>query len=241
MMNIRRWTEIKVAGEWYKKLGSIALWYAGVSRLVWFILICLSLWAGESFNLLGPYLMSPDATNIFMLVIGIVLPLVWYEPFIALGVTRKQLCRGILLAALLISLSIAAFHTLINFIIMLSGVSKELFLNRIHSLFSDTICFMIYFMMGWIIAAGFGYRRFLTAALGIIAFHFFSDMTHFIKGVYSFLGSLINFLMRGKGTLGGEVFALRLPAPALNVSLVLLAVIMVVIIGKVTEKLPVKS
>ena len=263
MTNIIQRVEFRVTGEWYKKLGSIALWYAGVSLAVWFVLIRLSLWTGESLNLYSPYF-GPAATNIFMLVLGIVLPLMYYEQFIALGVTRKQLCRGALLAALLLSLSLAAFHTLINFINMLFGASKELFMDRISSLAADTIGLMVHFMLGWIIAAGFGRLRFLPAVLSLIACGFFSDMMNLINGGRSFWGNFINFLIKGapiQYALASALFpgwdftvntiplsasalgpfALNLPQPAVCALLVLLAIIIAVLIVKATAKQPVKS
>jgi hypothetical protein len=112
---------------------------------------------------------------------------------------------------------------------------------------------MLHFMMGWIIAVGFSYLRFLTAVSSIIAFHFFSDMIRLVTGAYSFWGSLVNSLIHGaslryalssalmRGSGAGEVFALRLPAPAISGCLVLLAVLMAAIIEKATEKLPIKS
>ncbi|GHT96551.1 hypothetical protein FACS1894141_6840 [Spirochaetia bacterium] len=174
-MNITQSAEFRVTGEWYKKTGTIALWYAGIFAAV------IIITSAPGFNPDGMGL-NPEVTIPFMLILGIVLPLTYREPFIALGVTRTQLSRGTLAAVLLLSVSLALFQALVYLITALFGNGIQTFTGSLTALWSNSITFMVDFMVGWIIGHGFGNRRFHVGILGIVVYIVCTDLIGALKG-----------------------------------------------------------
>ncbi|GHU59290.1 hypothetical protein FACS189444_4320 [Spirochaetia bacterium] len=252
-MNITQSAEFRVTGEWYKKIGTIALWYAGIFAAVIIIMSALlfflssrsenniesgnlSVYTTVEYNGFNPDGMglNPEVTIPFMLIMGIVLPLTYREPFIALGVTRTQLSRGTLAAVLLLSVSLALFQAPIYLITTLFGNGIQTFTGSLIALWSNSITFMVDFMVGWIIVHGFGNRRFHIGILGIVVYIVCTDLIGALKGEDS---QIERFLFP---VMGIPQIEAPLPETALAAIVTVSAAVLVWIIMKLTEKTPVR-
>lgn len=164
-MNIQ--TELNVAKKWFKILGVVSLWYIAISAVCWPLVSLLLAWLEEGeiiFTL--PHLMTSTCTFIF--VIGIVMPLIYTKYFLSLGVTRKQLARGMMIALAAISLAGAFLLAMISVVQQLAMSASFDLLNLFLSIALSFTLLFAFFLVGWVIAIGFGYGRIITAAPTIL-------------------------------------------------------------------------
>lgn len=158
----------KVAKDWFITIAYIGLWYAGIAAVVNIVLKIAS-----TFNLPGfkgtELLETASAISyVFMLVLGIVLPLIYQKYYVSLGVTRKQIFQGMALAVVVFAVLIALVHAAIYLVTSLLD-SSSINAHQIPlQLARDIILFIFYYLLGWLIASGFTYGRFATAAPTVV-------------------------------------------------------------------------
>lgn len=214
-----------IAKDWLFKLGYIALWYFFIFIIVNVVVELVS-WLNLP-NFKGSELLeiSSASSYIFMLVLGIVMPLIYHKYYIALGVTRRQMTQGMLLGVLGLSLFIA----LVNIALYLAAplLNQSVFsAQQIPAQFvRDLVLLTFFYLIGWLIALGFSYGRFITAApsivVGVIA----------LNGVAWLFGD--SLVLVGPETLLPEI---------MNLCVVLVAaVILAVVLRTLLRRMPVKA
>lgn len=170
---MNRRVETQVARSWFRTLATTGLWYIAIAIIVYLVLQVISALGIGGFKDDFSVDIVPYATYIFMLVVGIIFSLTYQKYYIAMGVTRTQLVQGILLAlggfALVATLVHVGIYLALNYT---GALHLELSMLPLQALV-DFALFVFYYLLGWLVAWGFMWGRFVTAApcliVGIVA------------------------------------------------------------------------
>lgn len=158
----------RMAKDWFITIGYIGLWYVGIAIIVNIVSKVVSMFDLPDFSGNELLQVSSAISYVFMLVIGIVLPLVYQKYYVSLGITRRQMTQGMLLALLAFAFLFALAHAAIYLLLSLAG-SAPVNPGAIPLQWArDFILFIFYYLVGWLIAWGFTYARFITAAPAIL-------------------------------------------------------------------------
>lgn len=175
--------EAIIAGKWFRLIGYTGIWYMVIALPVQIGLRLLLNFLGEDGDEGVMFLFSSLSTCIFLFVIGIVMPLIYSKHYLAMGVTRKQMARGMLMAAVGLALVATVVHALVNLMGALTGYlpldASAIPLQMAIDLFS----FITFYLAGWVVAIGFGYKRFLTAAGSILVAGALFQVSNYLIGV----------------------------------------------------------
>jgi hypothetical protein len=213
------------AAELYKRLGVPALWYTLVSSIGGSLITFLVSrfvdldWLAVSRNYV--VLAAPLGPRIFMLIIGIVMPLLYMENFVAAGITRGQFVRGMLAAAALLALSFTLFFALILPLVFRFPGGMSGFIPAL----SGCVQMLWAFLLGWIATVGFSFRRFVPAAASILT------------------GSVLLSIAGGLWSGSGKWFFGTLPPlsePAALIIITPLSAVIAAALLKVVPRVPVK-
>jgi predicted ferric reductase len=102
---------------------------------------------------------SRTSNHIFVLVLGIVHPLMFLEPFVAQGITRKRFAQGLLAAAAILSVCFVAVQ-----------IAVSLATNSFSA--KDITYFAVSLLLGYLTGCtaviGFQFRRVFPAIIGIV-------------------------------------------------------------------------
>lgn len=161
-------TSIRVAKEWFLTLGHIALWYAAIVIIVNIVMKVVSFYNLPGFNGNELFNVASAMSYIFMLVIGIVLPLMYQKYYVSLGVPRRQMTLGMLLGVVILACIMAAAHAGIYAGLAALGdptINSE---HILLQLIRDIVLLVFYYLLGWLICWGFTWGRFVTAASSIL-------------------------------------------------------------------------
>lgn len=109
------------------------------------------------------FIAIPQFTAIFMLVVGIVFPLVYQKYFTSMGVNRKQQTQGTLIAVVVCAFGFTLIHLVAYLLLNALGCISLEFGTLPLRLLSDFIQFNCFYFIGWLIAWGFGYGRIISA------------------------------------------------------------------------------
>jgi hypothetical protein len=149
---------MKVFRDLFRRMGIIALWYVGLFAAVMFALQAvfkvriMGVDVGVSFLVI-----SDISTRLYMLVIGIVFPLVYFNHYISVGVTRKRFFVGIIAAGTALSLCFTILRV------------PLLILDGEFSLPAVLVCVLygtLAFLVGWTASVGFQHMRFIPIVVG---------------------------------------------------------------------------
>ena len=135
-----------------------AIWFLCIYPLVILIIFAiLKLNKNNDFEWIGVTTIS--APKIYLLVMGIVYPLVTTGLFISRGLTRKQYFWAFTGAISILSI-----------ILLLPSVITEIILGTISpiSVIMNLVQLPLYFLFGWTAAVGFQFGRWQTSFLGIL-------------------------------------------------------------------------
>jgi hypothetical protein len=158
----------RVATYTFKKMGFVSLWYIGISALIFAVLqIVFNAFEEpaaafeEAFG--GPGIAFWEASrmsnHIFVLVLGIVYPLMFLEMFVAQGVTRKCFAQGLLAGAAILS---ACFTTLQIAISLATNSFSAMGITYF------AVSLLLGYMTGWVAIIGFQFRRVFPIIAGIV-------------------------------------------------------------------------
>jgi hypothetical protein len=139
-------------------MGIIALGYVGGFAAVGVALQIIFKAAGVDFDV-TLVVISELSARLYMLIIGIVCPLVYFSYYIAVGVTRKQFAVGIFAAGAALSLCFAVLRAPL---LIMGGTFSPLavLVPALYGAFA--------FLVGWIYGVGFHYMRLLPIGGGIL-------------------------------------------------------------------------
>ncbi|MDR2493340.1 MAG: hypothetical protein LBD25_07810 [Coriobacteriales bacterium] len=145
-----------------KNMGTSTLWYlvifTGVLVALQPLVTLLSKPDAESTQI-ALAIVAVNSNNIFLLVMGIVYPLM-LELYMMFGVTRRQFARALLVAGAALSVALAV----VSGVVAWATASLDA-LALAGVLASNLLCFLL----GWLAVSGFQLRRVLAAAGGILA------------------------------------------------------------------------
>jgi hypothetical protein len=156
----------RAGGILFRRMGAISLWYIGIFAVVVLALTIVF----EVFHIAGmidiTYTAGGDAyvfansNSVFLLVLGILFPLLSLEPLLAVGATRRQFAIGLLSAAAALAIGFAVICAVLD---LLAGSFS---LPRLFTYLTDDILF---FLTGWAAVIGFQIRlHVFPAAFGIL-------------------------------------------------------------------------
>jgi hypothetical protein len=156
----------EAGGILFRRMGVISLWYIGIFAVVVLVLtivfevfhiadmIDITYTAGGGADVFA------NSNSVFLLVLGVLFPLLSLEPFLAAGATRRQFAAGMLSAAA----ALAIGFTVICVVLDLLAASFSL--PRLFTYLTDDILF---FLTGWTAVIGFQIRlHVFPAALGLL-------------------------------------------------------------------------
>lgn len=153
--------------QWFKNFFIVSLWYTGITLIILTILTGrIYLGYNESINLVEAQ--QYVSIGVFMFVLGIVLPLCYMEQFTALGVTRVQQFKGILTAAFLDILTLVVANSVLGILTNLFQGQEIKVSYILRGIPANTMITLAFFLLGWIIALGFTYGRFITRFSSIL-------------------------------------------------------------------------
>lgn len=159
-----------LAKDWFKKLGVVLVWYAVVFSIICFIIFAVSALfptlfkSNDSFE----FFTSWSSIALFMLILGIIMPLIYTKFYISLGISRKTLLRGMMIGLIMLAV-IASFAQIILMAIGYFIASTPIsFIELLSQMPLGFLFLVAFYLIGWIIALGFSYKRFITAAPIII-------------------------------------------------------------------------
>jgi hypothetical protein len=141
----------------FRRMGVIALWYAGILIIVMVVLQIFAKTTADLYVTLA--IVSEGSTRIYMLVIGIVCPLTYLGHYLAVGVTRKRFAVGIFAAGAAQSLCFAVLR--IPLLIMADEFS--LTATLIPAMYGA-----LTFLVGWTASVGFQYMRAVPIVVGLV-------------------------------------------------------------------------
>lgn len=143
-------------------------WAAWFLVIMFIILIGLTFIAGIQ---LEDFLISNNASAIFMLIVGILYTYGFLDYYVKFGITRKNFFKAALFASVLLSIVLAFFFVLMVLLLegvfsligipipWTEGISENGILSALTSFSTFTITHFAYFLIGWLI--GLGFYRFL--------------------------------------------------------------------------------
>jgi hypothetical protein len=146
-----------------KRMGMAALVFAGAYAVAMIVLKVVAIAAGFEKELDFAQ-MSDYTAKIYMLVIGIVCPLVYFNLYVAAGVTRRQFTAGMLAVAAVMS---ACFAILRMPLLMAHGELTAM------SVTASALYGMLAFLVGWTAVIGFQFMRAIPIFLSSISPVFF--------------------------------------------------------------------
>jgi hypothetical protein len=149
---------MKVFRDLFRRMGITALWFVGIF-LVGVVALQIIFKATGVEGEVAVTVSSDISVRIYMLVMGIVAPLVYFSPYIEVGVTRKQFAVGICAAGALLSLCLSVLRI------------PWLIVDNEFSVLAVLLCAFygaLAFLVGWTAAAGFHFMRGLPIVAGII-------------------------------------------------------------------------
>jgi hypothetical protein len=149
---------MKVFRDLFRRMGINALWYVGVFALVMVVLQIIFKATGVDVDV-TLLVISELSTWIYMLVIGIVWPLVYFTYYLAVGVTRKQFTLGLFAAAAVLSLCFAALRIPL---LLVRGEFSAL------AVLVPALNGALAFLVGWTAAVGFQYMRLVPILAGTV-------------------------------------------------------------------------
>jgi hypothetical protein len=155
---VRDKVTLSVFRDLFRRLGISALWYAGVFAVVILVLQIVFKAAGVDGDV-ALTVISAISTRFYMLVLGIVCPLVYFTHYLAVGVTRKQFAVGIFAAGALLSLCFALLRAPM---LIIENVFSPL------ALLVPALYGALAFLVGWTAAVGFQYMRGVPICVGTI-------------------------------------------------------------------------
>ncbi len=134
------------------------LWFLGIYALV------IAILATIFYLMLDPdmewmSISTQFAPRIYLLVLGIVYPLVHLELYVSKGLTRRQFFHALLGAISILSL-----------VLLLPTLIAEAFLGTLTplSVIYDFVQLPLFFLAGWCAGIGFRFNTWLAALLGIL-------------------------------------------------------------------------
>jgi hypothetical protein len=137
-------------------MGITALWYAGILTVV---MIALQIFFKETDADMTLVAVSDISTRFYMLVTGIVYPLVYFSHYLAVGLTRKQFAFGIFAAGALLSLCFSILR------IPLLIIDNEFSLLAI---LVTALYGVLAMLVGWTTVVGFHYMRCIPIIASIV-------------------------------------------------------------------------
>jgi hypothetical protein len=149
---------MKVFNDMFRRMAVSAIWYVIIFPLV---IIAVSIFVaigGEEFDLTLDTIVN-YSNHVYLLVIGIISPLVYFTRYVAVGVTRKQIATSLLCSAIVL----AAVFALINIPLML--IFGDFYLMQIPTAFARGFAS---FTIGWLAVSGFHFMRGVPITLGIV-------------------------------------------------------------------------
>ena len=148
----------QVAGEWFRKMAVVGLWFFAITVLVLVIILAISAVIPEPIAW-ETFIFHPALVSILLLVLGIVLTLVHIESYISRGITRSQLTRGVLMAVLAFSLFAALIYAAVYLLLVLMHHPfieiHDIPFQTLTNLIANVFCYLI----GWGIAIVIIYMR----------------------------------------------------------------------------------
>jgi hypothetical protein len=139
-------------------MGIIALWYVGIFAAVMVALQIIFKVTGVDIGVTF-LLISDISTRLYMLAIGIVCPLVYFNHYISAGVTRKQFFAGMVAAGTALSLC----FTILKVPLLILGGEFSLLAMLVCVLYGT-----LTFIVGWTASVGFQHMRFIPIVVGIV-------------------------------------------------------------------------
>lgn len=159
---MRNNTVLRVFRNLFRRMGTNALWYVGIFALVIILLRVIVMAPGVSTDIGKAVTLSQVAdfsNKIYLLVLGIVYPLVYFRYYIETGVTRRQFSLGMFATAMLLSLCFAVSLVPLR-IAEGTFTPVEILMNAVYG----TLCFMT----GWTSTVGFQFMRPVPIFVGIL-------------------------------------------------------------------------
>jgi hypothetical protein len=140
-------------------MGISALWYVGVFAAV--IVVLRVVFKAEEMDVAVTLTsISNISGRIYMIMLGIACPLVYFPRYIAVGVTRKRFALGIFASGALLSL---CFFAALRIPLLAWGGGLSLLAVLIPALYGA-----LAFLIGWTASVGFQYTRGAPILVGIV-------------------------------------------------------------------------
>ena len=147
---------LRASSNLYKRMVKDSLWYISVFAIILIILqiILNNTKKGEMVSVAAA---ADNSTRVYLLIVGIIYPLMYFPQYMSAGVTRKQFALGLSFAAALLSCSFAALR-----------IPLELIFREFSPLaiLTDAAYGIVYFLTGWTAAISFQFMRLHYIILG---------------------------------------------------------------------------
>jgi len=192
----------KVASDMYIEQMKWSVWFIGIMMTVYIALnIAVKLFDIDFIDNLLRF--SEGSSIIYMFVIGIIAGSIFLPQFLKLGVTRRRVFYGTVVAALLISVSLPLIFVLGAGIEYLFSrlfdfrIAKPIFPNSAAPVFMYSLNIFMSYLVGWLITVGF-YK--FNWKIGL----FFIALAGGSIALYTLIwkDSIISLYSTGVGTLG---------------------------------------
>jgi hypothetical protein len=156
---------VRVFGDLSRRVGFASLWYIGIFAVI-FVALRIVFYATGLTDVaasLAQGLSVGGSSVIYLLILGIVFPLVYFPYYIEAGVTRRQFALGLFATAALFSFCLAALRVPLQIV---AGNPDPLFASS--GILTGTVYGAAGFLIGWTSVIGFHFMRGVPIIAGIL-------------------------------------------------------------------------